>query len=82
MEWIKLYYFSGRDFESRSTIAYSVSQMATAPEQSHQMQTAVNCDTCENIARHLCKSCLTVYAMDVEISIPKVKALLTMWSFC
>lgn len=58
MEWIKLYYFSGRDFESRSTIAYSVSQMATAPEQSHQMQTAVNCDTCENIARHLCKSCL------------------------
>lgn len=31
--------------------------MATAPEQPHQMQTAVNCDTCENIAKHLCRNC-------------------------
>lgn len=75
MEWIKLYYFSGRDFESGSTIAYSVSQMATAPEQSHQMQTAVNCDTCENSQDTCVKAALTVYAMDVKISIPKVKAL-------
>lgn len=32
--------------------------MATAPEQPHQMQTAITCDTCKNTARHLCKSCL------------------------
>lgn len=31
--------------------------MATAPEQFHQMQTAINCDTCENTAKHLCKNC-------------------------
>lgn len=31
--------------------------MATAPEEPHQMQTPVHCDTCENTAKHLCKSC-------------------------
>lgn len=31
--------------------------MATASEQSHQMQTAIKCDTCENTAKHLCKNC-------------------------
>lgn len=32
--------------------------MASAPEEHHQMQTPVNCDTCENTAKHLCQSCL------------------------
>lgn len=31
--------------------------MATAPEQPHQMQTVINCDTCENNAKHLCRNC-------------------------
>lgn len=31
--------------------------MATEPDKPHQMQTAVNCDTCENAAKHLCRTC-------------------------
>lgn len=31
--------------------------MATAPGQPNQMQTAINCDTCENNAKHLCRNC-------------------------
>lgn len=31
--------------------------MATALGEPHQMQTPVHCDTCENTAKHLCKSC-------------------------
>ena len=31
--------------------------MATSPESKHEMQVEVNCDTCENTAKHLCKTC-------------------------
>lgn len=31
--------------------------MATASEQSHQMQIEIKCDTCENNAIHLCRTC-------------------------
>lgn len=31
--------------------------MATAPNERHQMQKLVNCDTCEDTAKHLCKNC-------------------------
>lgn len=31
--------------------------MATAPDDHHQMQTPVNCDTCEDTAKHFCKNC-------------------------
>lgn len=31
--------------------------MATEPDKPHQTQTIVNCDTCENAAKHLCRTC-------------------------
>lgn len=31
--------------------------MAAAPESKNQLQSAVNCDTCENVAVHLCRTC-------------------------
>lgn len=31
--------------------------MATEPEKPHQTQKIVNCDTCDNAAKHLCRTC-------------------------
>lgn len=32
-------------------------EIATGPKQPNQMQSAINCDTCENNAKHLCRNC-------------------------
>ncbi|XP_078325410.1 uncharacterized protein LOC111102567 isoform X1 [Crassostrea virginica] len=49
-----------KDFRHRVLSALNIASndgYCTSPESKHEMQVEVNCDTCENTAKHLCKAC-------------------------